>query len=112
MWLLVLGCSSSPLSREAGDDAVDQREPAPREEAPEPPEVPACRESLSRSCRETYEYCLAKDANGCANLDMCFRRCTALSCARDCGAYWAISPEARDYYACLADGFEACFSED
>lgn len=107
--VLVLGCSSSPLAREADDNNANEPESIPAESVPEARE---CSESLSLSCKVSYETCLAKDANGCANLSMCIKRCSVASCAQDCGGFWAISPEARDYYACLASGFEACFAKD
>jgi hypothetical protein len=109
LWLLVLGCSSSRLSPDARDSAADEPEASSHQDAPEPRE---CGESLSRACHESYERCLPKDPNGCANLNLCFKRCSALSCAQDCGGYWAISPEAREFFACLTSDMDACFDED
>lgn len=105
----MLGCSSSPLPPEARDSAADDHAANP--EPPPPPPANDCSEALNLSCKADYEHCLAKDPNGCANLNMCFQRCSEASCAYECGQYWAISSEARDYYACLAEGFAACFPE-
>ncbi len=109
LFLLVVGCASSPLPPEDRDSAA---QPPAANPAPPPPALANdCSEALSLSCKSDYEHCLAKDPNGCANLNMCFQRCSDAACADECGQFWAISFEARDYYACLADGFEACFTE-
>ena len=106
---LLVGCSSAPLDTPQRDSATSEPGPIQEASADAPVASLECTQCLTRECKGTYDRCLPKDPNGCANLNLCIRRCSAVSCMYDCGGNWAVSPEAVEYYSCVVSGCDACF---